>query len=328
MRMRCERHVGDEEQRRACSESVLFIVSLLLSVSIPNPPSWGFLMRVLSTQPAPVIVTTSMDRTLSFLTTTIVLLSSGCVFLVAVWLFNIELRSPRKLDGGDMGIEVFAGTSSPPRAHVIASPADVTDDPSARVAVSEWAEVAQLIEHLNATDPGLIDEPSGRLAGRGTADGGPKAAVVPPATSHPERWVFVIDGIGSLKEYATLLQQLRIDVGTFDAEGRFAYLDDVTRSRPEIRRPTASRDERFFTVWKNGSLVDFDRQLFANAGVVSRDNQFAHFFSVQLEQWLSSLELQATQAAGKRTRDIRRTWFAIERLDRQFRFRVTRQQWR
>ena len=285
-------------------------------------------MRVFSTHPTPVIATNSMDRTLSFLSATVVLLSSGCVVLLAVWLFNIEPRLPKRFAGGEMGIEVFAGTPSPRPAQVVASPEDVTDDPSARVAASDWVEVAELVEQISVMDADLIDEPPGGTAGRGTVEDSSRAIVVPRQTSHPERWVFVIDGIRSLEEYARLLQQFGIEVGAFDTTNRFAYLEHVTRARPDFRHATDARDERFFTSWKTGSLVDFDAQLFRNAGLESRDNQFVHFFPEQLERALRTQELRATYAAGKRSRDIRRTWFAVERSGQRFRFRVVRQQWR
>lgn len=278
----------------------------------------------------PVIVTTPMDRTVSLLTATGLLMSGLLFVLLTIWFLNLDRARPLRFGGGDMGIEVFAGTPSPPVAQAVTSPDDVTDDPSARLAASDWAELVQLMERISTvTEASLVEEPPGGKPGSGPGKGAATGElVIPPNTANPERWVFVIEGIKDVADYAQLLQQFRIEVGTFDADNRFAYLDKVTRPRPTVRRSAKSRDERFFTFWKTGSLVTYDATLFRNAGLESRDNRFVHFFPAPLEQALAELERKATRSAGKRSRDIRRTWFSIDKVDGRFRFRVSHQQWK
>ena len=121
----------------------------------------------------PVIATTSMDRTVSLLTA-IGLLMTGLLFvLLTIWLLNLERARPLSFGGGDMGIEFFSGTPSPPVTQAVTSPDDVTDDPSARLAASDWAELVQLMERISTvTDASLVDEPPGGEPGSGPGNGG------------------------------------------------------------------------------------------------------------------------------------------------------------
>jgi hypothetical protein len=250
--------------------------------------------------------------------------------LAIVWLTNLSQQSDLSLGGTGLGtFEYLFGAPVPQQALDVLTPEDPTDDPSHVPETSIEAELTAIVEQLGELDAELVDEPPGGQKGTGIGDGAePGVIVVPPDDSRPQRWFFSIDRIASIDEYTQMLDQLGIELGTFDAAG-FVYLTNVRSKMPGQRRPTASRDDRFYTVWQNGSLAQMDHQLFRRARVDRLPTRpMVHFFSPQLESQLAAMELEATKKNGRKLKDVRRTSFQLRKLSGRFVLYVSQQHFR
>ncbi len=279
---------------------------------------------------SPFLCTTKADRTVSWLLASLLCLALLASVLAIVWLTNLSQQSNPSLGGTGLGtIEQFFGAPVPQQALDVLTPEDLTDDPSHIPVASVEAELTAIVEQLGELDAELVDEPPGGRKGTGIGDGAePGVIVVPPDDNRPQRWSFSIDRIASIDEYTQMLDQLGIELGTFDVAG-FVYLTDVRSKMPGQRRPTVSRDDRFYTVWQSGSLAQMDHQLFRRAGVDRLPTRpMVHFFSPQLESQLAAMELEATRKNGRKLKDIRRTSFNLRKQSGRFVFYVGQQHFR
>jgi hypothetical protein len=276
----------------------------------------------------PVLQTTDRDHATALLLATLFCLTALATGLMAIWISHLsQTRRHRGGTGGSASIDLFTGAPVPAQALAVHPPEDLTDDPSLEKQNSVEAELTSILEQVGEANVELIDEPHGaRAGGDGNHKTGQATAIRRPNDdTRPQRWFFNFNQIARTEDYTRLLDQLDIELGSFDESG-FVYLTDITKPRPGLRRPTTNRDNRFYTVWQSGTLLQIDRQLFQTAGVQQhRSKQVLHFFSPALEAQLAALELAATKSAGRKLKHVRRTWFTAIENAGQFTFKVTNQ---
>ncbi len=273
----------------------------------------------------PVLETTDKDRVVSSLLAVLFCLLASVVALGVVWFSNLA-STPAPSVPFFPGIELMGGSPSMVAQSLDVSPPEETrDDPSAQASPSVAAELFAMIEQLGELERSEVQEP-GSATGVGTGDRpGTGSSIVPPIEVNPERWFFQIDCRDDVEIYADMLEQLGIQLGAFDSTS-FCYLSKLTEVRPTVRRVNTGKDARFFTLWQQGTLASLEHELFRRAGISSIEGDVIHFFDPQTEARLAHLEREAAKSKGRRTGDIRRTYFAIAKQPQgSFEFIVVRQ---
>ncbi|MGH7200365.1 MAG: hypothetical protein ACREJB_07145, partial [Planctomycetaceae bacterium] len=124
-------------------------------------------------------------------------------------------------------------------------------------------------------------------------------------------------------EYARQLDFFGIELGALLPEGKLVYLSNLSNSTPSKKIiSTGSGEQRLYMTWRGGGRKLADVQLFQKAGVDVRSATIFHFYPQKTEQMLARLELSYR---NRPVREIRRTYFAVERAGNGYQFVVTRQ---
>lgn len=277
--------------------------------------------------PCPVLETTDYDRATSSLLAILFCLLLLTFTMSFIWFSNLEPTRPATRFFPK--IELLGGAPSmTAQSFDVQPPEETSDDPSVQTSPSIAAELFAMVERLGEFEPSEVQEPGiGKGTGSGTASGDGTSDVPAPKSS-PERWFFSIDCEEDVDTYATLLEQLDIQLGGFDANG-FCYLSRLSDSKPTVRRVSSGKDDRFYTVWQQGTLAALDSELFRRAGVSLSRSDVLHFFGPKLEAQLAQMELEAARANGQKSKDIRRTYFNIaQQRSGSFAISVTKQYFR
>ncbi len=177
---------------------------------------------------------------------------------------------------------------------------------------SEQAVQVTSTEELNSGTPG-----SARGTGRPLGSGGGRYGGIPAE----ERWFIRFADGSSVDEYARQLDFFGIELGVL-LPGRLVFISNMSTT-PRVREvATGSGEERLYMTWQGGNRKDADVKLFQRAGIDASQGTIFHFYPPQTEQLLVTLE---QQYAGRRTQEIRRTYFIVARGGDGFVFNVTRQ---
>lgn len=273
----------------------------------------------------PALDTNSRDKWIAFLAASLLCLSLLASALLIVWLSLTPDTWRVRPRGGSLGISEIQlvggeGAKTSP-AFEIVSPEDEQTD------ASITREMISLLNQLDGRSAELVDGVPGEEEGRtGTGPGPEGKILVRPRPVPPSRWIFRIDRIATTDDYARLLDDVGIELGTFDDAG-FVYLRDVSKQSPVVRRSTTTTDGRFYTRWQSGTLAELDYQLLQQAGIVP-SGPVVHFFGKPLEDQLTDLEIQASRSAGRRLKNVRRTWFGVSEAAGRFEFFVLKQQFK
>jgi hypothetical protein len=177
---------------------------------------------------------------------------------------------------------------------------------------SEQAVQVTSTEALNSGTPG-----SARGTGRPLGTGGGRYGGIPAE----ERWFIRFADGSSVDEYARQLDFFGIELGVL-LPGRLVFISNMSTT-PRVREvATGSGEERLYMTWQGGNRKDADVKLFQRAGIDASQGTIFHFYPPATEQLLATLEVQY---AGRRTQEIRRTYFVVARGGDGFVFNVTRQ---
>lgn len=176
-------------------------------------------------------------------------------------------------------------------------------------------------EQLQSAQSGLDDRNGNskgtgnrRPLGFGPGNGGGVAAEL--------RWFIRFADGSSLTEYARQLDFFGIELGTILPDGRMAYITNVAGA-PKVRYGTTGKDEkRLYMKWDSGERRKADEKLFQKAGITVGQAVIFHFYPLQTEQMLVTLE---TNFAKRNLREIRRTYFVVNTKGNGYEFQITRQ---
>ncbi|HVJ68813.1 MAG TPA: hypothetical protein VM510_12560 [Caulifigura sp.] len=136
------------------------------------------------------------------------------------------------------------------------------------------------------------------------------------------RWFVSFADDNSLDEYARQLDAFGIELGVLMPDGRLIYLSQVSKS-PMQRVSTSGKDEkRLYFTWQGGERQQADLQLFQRAGITVGKGTIYHFYPPRLEEVLATLEFNY---AKRKAKEIRRTYFIVEKQGGAYGFKVTRQ---
>lgn len=167
---------------------------------------------------------------------------------------------------------------------------------------------------VNAGTPGSATGTGRRALGLGPGSGG---------MPREQRWFVRFSEGGTATYYAKQLDYFGIELGALLPGGRLAYLSNAAADTPAVRYSDSGDGEnRLYFTWQGGGRRIADIELFRKAGVDVGGAAVFHFYSNEAEELLAKLE---SEYAKRPTRDIRRTYFAVEPRGAKFDFVVTRQ---
>jgi len=137
------------------------------------------------------------------------------------------------------------------------------------------------------------------------------------------RWFVSFADDNSLDEYAKQLDAFGIELGVLQPDGRLIYVSQLSKPSPVQRAAGSSKDEkRLYFTWQGGDRQQADLKLFQKAGITVGKGTIYHFYPQQLEEVLATHEFNY---AKRKAKEIRRTYFVVEKQGGAYGFKVTRQ---
>jgi hypothetical protein len=181
--------------------------------------------------------------------------------------------------------------------------------------------------YLDAQTPsGASGTGAGSGTGTGTGGGRPplgfgkgKGGGVPREL----RWYVGFAGDNALDEYAKQLDYFDIEIGVLDPGGKVTYLSGL--SKPSSTKRVSNdpgAEKRLNFTWQGGERKGADIKLFEKAGVSVGNGKLYHFYPQKLEDHLATIEFKF---ANRKAKEIRRTYFQVEKAGGGYQFKVTRQ---
>lgn len=282
----------------------------------------------------PVLTVTRYDLVSTFMIAVVIALVIAVLWLGVVWASNLP---PAKSEA--VPVEFIELPGGDPDGAVdetlrVDSPEDVAEDPSVEEVIDEEIQVEETIENVleladeasqqvqqqfetDARSSGKLGSATGtgrRGLGEGPGEGG---------LPREQRWYIRFSEEGSVNEYARQLDYFGIEMGALLPGGSLVLISNVSNDTPTKRTLTSGKGEnRLYMTWQGGSRKSVDGELFQKAGVnISRAVIF-HFYSREAEQKLARLE---REYRDRDVKEIRRTYFVVHRVGREYEFAVTRQ---
>ncbi len=271
------------------------------------------------------------DRVASGLVALLIFVGVTVFCLFVIWLTN-RLSPPmvavpiqaENLGGSPDGVLGDSLQLDAPDAEEISREAELEEPQIAQtLALVETVVAAHLAELDN---PQLSEDPESGKAGKseGTGnnpalgEGGGSAGGVP----RYKRWVILYEA-GSLEEYARQLDFFKIELAAV-SQGKVEYANSFSQSRPRRRVVGRNAQEnRLYMSWTEGSLKKFDLQLLRKAGINPQGKIVLQFYPPEVEAQLAQLEVAYR---GHQPKQIRRTYFKVQRNGSGYRFVVVDQE--
>lgn len=169
-----------------------------------------------------------------------------------------------------------------------------------------------LVSQTATASAGLEGEPEKGESVDGTGDSIESRQIITRGT-----WLFEISVPLTRTEYIQLLDQMGLQLAAVYSDGRVVYLDNLSGT-PSTKTDLAAKENRFYTQWNNGNLLQFDRDMFAEAGVDVSSAKLVQLFSPELEGRLQQLAAEASE----QPKADHRTWFRLVRSGSGFEFQV------
>lgn len=285
--------------------------------------------------PAPVLKVTPYDRASAFVVAAVLGTGLTVLLLFSAWASQHDWGGateavPFELAAEGGGVEDGSETETLD----LQTPFEETADPSLAEVRDDRTEIAPMLDSVvdlagramevageqfgtgavNTGNPGSATGTGRRALGLGPGDGG---------MPREQRWfVRFVEG-GTTLEYAKQLDQFGIELGALLPGGKLTYVANVSGQAPNVRHAESGKGEdRLYFTWQGGGRRTADLELFRKAGVDVGAATIFHFYPKRTEERLAQLEVAYR---NRPSRDIRRTYFAVERKGNGFEFVVTRQ---
>jgi hypothetical protein len=287
------------------------------------------------TPSGPVLKVTDYDRAAAFVTAAAFATGLTALLLFAAWYSLHEWGAaepavPLELVAGSGGIE----TGSESETLDLKTPYEETADPSLAEIRDDKTQVAPMLDAVvdfagkaadaareqsgtdavNAGTPGSKSGTGRRALGLGPGDGG---------MPREQRWFVRFSEGGTTYTYARELDGIGIELGALLPGGKLVYVSKLSADKPTVRYANSGAGEnRLYFTWQGGGRRTADIELFRKAGIDVGAAPIFHFYPKPAEEMLAKLEVEYR---NRPTRDIRRTYFAVEPKGTGFKFVVTRQ---
>ncbi len=275
--------------------------------------------------------TSLYDRVASWLVALLIFVGVTVFCLFVIWLTN-RMSPPLKavpiqaenLGGHPEGVLGDSLQLDAPDAEEISREADLEEPMVEQTLALVETAVATYLAMLEETEPGEDPDAgkSGRSEGTGEnpalGEGGGSAGGVP----RYRRWVIRYEA-SSLEEYARQLDFFGIELAAVGG-GRVEYASRLSQARP-VRRVAqpGEQENRLYMSWTEGSLKKYDLQLLRKAGINPEGKIVLQFYPPEVEQQLAQLEVAFR---GHDPKQIRRTYFRVQRSGSGYRFVVVDQE--
>ncbi|QDT37769.1 hypothetical protein Pan189_21510 [Stratiformator vulcanicus] len=285
-------------------------------------------------KPQPVLRVTRYDVTLALVVAFIISLVVVVLWLSGVW---AAVHVWQKDEAVPLEMITLSGGSedgTPDETFDLESPYEEIPDPTLAELRSDETEIEPLLEAVvelsdvatqqaeqqlaldarSAGNPGSADGTGNKALGVGDGDSG-----VP----REQRWFIRFADGATSEEYARQLDFFGIEIGALVPGGRLAYLSSLTSPSPTVRMVNSGAGEnRLYMTWQGGGRKSADLKLLRKANVDVGSGTIFHFYPPRTEALLAQLEKSYRGASPK---DVRRTYFVVQRKGSDFEFAVTRQ---
>jgi hypothetical protein len=289
-----------------------------------------------STPPGPVLKVTGYDRAAAFVLAATLAAGLIALSLFAAWASQHEWGNrdnsvPLEVLATAGGVEDGSETETLD----LKTPFDEAPDPSLAEIRDDKTQIAPMLDAvldlaakasdaaaqeqsgtdaLNAGTPGSATGTGRRALGMGPGDGG---------MPREQRWFVRFSEGGTTSTYARELDHFGIELGALLPGGKLAYVSNLSAPAPTVRNAASGAGEnRLYFTWQGGGRRTADIELFRKAGIDVGSAPVFHFYPKATEEALAKLEVQYR---NRPSRDIRRTYFAVEPKGAGFQFVVTRQ---
>ncbi|MBA3313904.1 MAG: hypothetical protein H0T47_11555 [Planctomycetaceae bacterium] len=277
---------------------------------------------------------TGYDRASAFVLAAVLATGVSVLMLVAIWSAQHNWRTD---DAVPLELVVTSGgeeDGSETETLDLKTPFEETPDPSLAEVRDDKTEIEPMLESVvdladratdmarqqsdtdavNAGNPGSKSGTGGAALGIGPGDGG---------LPREQRWFVRFSEGGTTYQYAKELDSFGIELGALLPGGKLAYVSNLSADRPTVRHSeSGAGEDRLYFTWQGGGRRTADIELFRKVGIDVGTAPVFHFYPKPTEERLARLE---SEYANRQTRDIRRTYFAVEPRGAKFEFVVTRQ---
>ncbi len=282
----------------------------------------------------PVLRVTRYEEVSSFLFAAIGGLVLIVVLLAGLW-YSTRVSKPREPIAVDL-FEDAGGVEdgSPDETLRVDSPDPPSQDAAVGDVASDEQEVQESLDQVvamaddavveiqrpfdlgvrNAAKPGSAQGTGRRALGSGPGSGG--------GFSREQRWLVRFAEQSNLVEYAKQLDFFGIEFGAI-VDGKMVYVSKLSSAKPTVRTEAGGGNEkRLYMTWQGGARKQADLQIFRKAGVEVGNGLTFHFYPKETEDKLARLELAYRNRVA---REIRRTYFAVNKVDDGYEFSVDHQ---
>ena len=112
----------------------------------------------------------------------------------------------------------------------------------------------------------------------------------PPTVPEWERWEIRFTS-SSLAEYRKQLDYFGVELAAFGGRDTIDYARQFTKPTASVRHETdPAKEQRLRFSWRQGPLLEFDRQLLAEAGIPTQQRVVCQFYDEEMTRQLLALE--------------------------------------
>jgi hypothetical protein len=284
-----------------------------------------------STSAGGTLKVSAYDRVASLVIALVILLGATAACLLLIWLTNQIFASQKSVPvvfeniggGVEDGVAGESMELDSPDPTEVAQESELTEPQLQEtlpvieeVIASQLAELADpaLTEDLESGGGGSMHG-DGRQPGLGSGAG---EAGIPRA----QRWQVYFSEGSTLDEYAAQLDFFGIELGVVRPGSPVEYATNLSKPKPDRRQGPRNAEQRLLFIWREGGLVDADRELLGRAGINTAGGDIVQFFPADVENQLAALE---KSYRGLEPGQIRRTQFGVRSAGRGYEFFVMRQ---
>ena len=285
-------------------------------------------------RPAPVLRTTSYDRSSAALLATLIGLLLTTAVITTLYIATrpaappklVPIEIPDEATGGsedgepDSTLQVESELAPQPDAAPVEQDSDQIELQETLEVITELADVAAEMVPEQTGQSAVNTGIAGTAVGTGAAAlgaGGSGNGGVPRS----QRWLVNFSDGASLDEYARQLDFFGIELGVIKSDGTLVFASNLAGT-PKSRVVTdGSQEKRLYMSWQGGPRKLADQKLFAKAGVNAEGRPILHFYPKNTENMLALLE---KEASNRDVLQVRRTYFDAIETGRGYEFRVRR----
>ena len=248
-----------------------------------------------------VMRTSSYDRVSSGIVAALIMIGFFVTLMFLIWLMTVlvfkQTAVPVELLNYGGGVDTPEGVAEDLEEPGIEELAEL-EEPALAVTLEAVTDlVSSQMASLTSIDSSATK--TGKGSGLGDArEKGPGGEGDPNIKPPWERWEIRYNAT-SVASYAKQLDFYKFEFGVIG--GGFEHIDyvfNLAKAKPDKRKGKRDDEERWYFVYKEGQLAQFDRQIAAKAGVPTTRRHVLQFVNKDTEMMMLRLEVEAAQKEG------------------------------